>query len=203
MFVGIPLLYYTIANIFVTLFNKVLIQLINERKDWFLDELVSEMARRTSKVVSIPTLWRSLEICGITKKKVCINIICMSIIFLFEYLVITILFLNNKLEKAAKERSEILRANYILTIGTHYNPNQLIFLDESSKDERTLSRQYGYSLKNTRAIQKVVFLRGTRYTILPALSLDGILAVDIMVSSCNKERFCNFILTQVVSIYFI
>jgi hypothetical protein len=203
MFVGIPLLYYTIANIFVTLFNKVLIQLINERKDWFLDELVSEMARRTSKVVSIPTLWRSLEICGITRKKVCINIICMSIIFLFEYLVITILFLNNKLEKAAKERSEILRANYILTIGTHYNPNQLIFLDESSKDERTLSRQYGYSLKNTRAIQKVVFLRGTRYTILPALSLDGILAVDIMVGSCNKERFRNFILTQVVSIYFI
>jgi hypothetical protein len=203
MFVGIPLLYYTIANIFVTLFNKVLIQLINERKDWFLDELVSEMARRTSKVVSIPTLWRSLEICGITRKKVCINIICMSIIFLFEYLVITILFLNNKLEKAAKERSEILRANYILTIGTHYNLNQLIFLDESSKDERTLSRQYGYSLKNTRAIQKVVFLRGTRYTILPALSLDGILAVDIMVGSCNKERFRNFILTQVVSIYFI
>lgn len=179
-----------------------MIQLINERKDWFLDELVSEMARRTSKVVSIPTLWRSLEICGITRKKVCINIICMSIIFLFE-LVITILFLNNKLEKAAKERSEILRANYILTIGTHYNPDQLIFLDESSKDERTLSRQYGYSLKNTRAIQKVVFLRGTRYTILPALSLDGILALDIMVGSCNKERFCNFILTQVVSIYFI
>ena len=81
MFVGISLLYSTIANIFVTLFNKVLIQLINERKDWFLDKLVSEMARRTSKVVSIPTLWRSLEICGITRKKVCINIICMSIIF--------------------------------------------------------------------------------------------------------------------------
>lgn len=77
----------------------------------------------------------------------------------------------------------------------------MIFLDESSKDERTLSRQYGYSLKNTRAIQKVVFLRGTRYTLLPALSLDGILAVDIMIGSCNKERFCNFILTQVVSMF--
>jgi hypothetical protein len=70
----------TIANIFVIL-NKILIQLINERKDWFLDELVSEMARRTSKVVSISTLWRSLEICGITRKKVCINIIFISIIF--------------------------------------------------------------------------------------------------------------------------
>ncbi|RIA84060.1 hypothetical protein C1645_832804, partial [Glomus cerebriforme] len=68
------------------------------------------------------------------------------------------------LEKAAKERSEMLRVNYILTIGTYYNSEQLIFLDKSSKDERILSRQYGYSFKNTRAIQKVVFLRGTRYT---------------------------------------
>jgi hypothetical protein len=46
--------------------------LINERKDWFLDELVAEMARKTSKIVSISTLWRSLEYCGITRKKVCL-----------------------------------------------------------------------------------------------------------------------------------
>ncbi len=32
-----------------------------------------------------------------------------------------IFILNNKLEKAAKERSEMLRANYILTIRTYYN----------------------------------------------------------------------------------
>ena len=94
----------------------------------------------------------------------------------------------------------MLRADYILTIGIYYNPDQLIFLDESSKDERTLSRQYGYSFKNTPVIQKVVFLREIRYTILLALSLDGILAVDIIVGSCTKERFCNFILSQVVSI---
>ncbi|GES88364.1 hypothetical protein SCP_1202740 [Rhizophagus clarus] len=81
---------------------------------------------------------------------------------------------------------------------TYYNLDQLIFLDESLKNEQTLSRQYGYLLKNTCAIQKVVLLRGTRYTILSAFSLDGILAVDIIVGSCNKERFCNFILTQVL-----
>jgi len=93
----------------------------------------------------------------------------------------------------------LLRADYIYTIGTEYQVEQLIFLDESAKDERTLSRHYGYSFKNQVVSQKVVFLRGVRYTILPALTLDGFIACDIMKGSCSKERFCTFVLSQVVS----
>jgi len=95
----------------------------------------------------------------------------------------------------------LLKADYIYTIGTEYRAEQLIFLDESAKDERTLSRHYGYSYKNQVASKKVVFLRGIRYTILPALTLDGFIACDIMKGSCSKERFCTFILSQVVSIF--
>ena len=97
----------------------------------------------------------------------------------------------------------MLRANYILTIKTYYNSDQLIFLDKSLKDDRTLSRQYEYSLKNTPIIQKVVFLKETRYTILLALSLDSILIVNIMVDSCNKDRFYNFILSHIISIVYL
>jgi len=93
-----------------------------------------------------------------------------------------------------------LRGHYIMTVGSHFQPEQLIFLDESAKDERTPCRQYGYSPRNKRAIKKVVYIRGTRYTILPAMSLDGIIALDIMQGSCNKERFFNFILAKVVSL---
>jgi len=50
--------------------------------------------------------------------------------------------------------------HYLAIIGEKYTRNQLIFLDESAKDERSLSRLYGYSLKNTRAQKKVVFVRG-------------------------------------------
>jgi hypothetical protein len=88
-----------------------------------------------------------------------------------------------------------------MNIGMYFQPEQLIFIDESAKDERTSCRQYGYSSRNQPAIKKVVFLRGTRYTILPALSLDGIIALDIMEGSCNKEKFRNFILSKVVSFY--
>jgi hypothetical protein len=46
----------------------------------------------------------------------------------------------------------------------------------------------------------VVFIRGKRYTLLPALSLDGIIAVDIMEGSCTKEKFKEFVIFQVVHI---
>jgi hypothetical protein len=154
----------------------VLKSLVKDKIDWYLDELVHEMEQRTGKLVSVPTLWRSLQFCGITRKKI---------------------------QKAAKERSETLRGVYLYNIGMDYTAEQLIFIDESSKDERTLTRLYGYSSVNTRAEKSVVFIRGKRYTILPALSLEGFIAVDIMEGSCDKERFQTFILTQLVNIFII
>jgi len=75
----------------------------------------------------------------------------------------------------------------------------LIFIDESAKDERSLSRLYGYSPRNIRTHKKVVFVRGKRYTILPALTLEGFVAVDIFEGSCDRKRFVDFILDKVVN----
>jgi hypothetical protein len=76
-------------------------------------------------------------------------------------------------------------------------------LDEAAKDERSLSRIYGYSLRNTHAEKKVVFVRDKRYTILPALTLQGFIAIDILEGSCTKERFKNFVISDVVKLIFI
>src|SRR5271154_1382136 len=111
------------------------------------------MEQRVGKLVSIPTLWRSLQFCGLTRKKI---------------------------QKAAKERSEILRGFYLYNIGMNYTSEQLIFIDETAKDERTLTRLYGYSPINTKAQKSVVFIKEKHYTILPALSLEGFITVDIM-----------------------
>ncbi|GBB91264.1 hypothetical protein RclHR1_18430004 [Rhizophagus clarus] len=102
--------------------------------------------------------------------------------------------------KAALERNEIIRAHYLATIGEHYTRNQLIFLNESAKVERSLTRLYGYSPKNIRAQKKVAFIRGKRYTILPALTLEGFVAVDIFEGSCDRKKFVDFVLDQVVPI---
>jgi hypothetical protein len=105
------------------------------------------------------------------------------------------------LHKTAAERNELLRGAFIASIG-QYRIDQLVFMDESSKDERTMTRLYGYSKVNSRASKKVIFIRGKRYTLLPALTEQGIIAADIMEGSCTKERFKEFVVSQVVSTLF-
>ena len=100
------------------------------------------------------------------------------------------------MNKAAAERNELLRGAFIASIG-QYRTDQLVFMDESSKDERTMTRLYGYSKVNSRASKKVVFIRGKRYTLLPALTEQDIIAVDIMEGSCTKQRFKEFVISQV------
>jgi len=48
----------------------ILRNLVKEKVDWYLDELVYEMECLTGKRSSISTLWRSLQYLGITRKKV-------------------------------------------------------------------------------------------------------------------------------------
>ncbi|PKB97569.1 hypothetical protein RhiirA5_432881 [Rhizophagus irregularis] len=43
------------------------------------------------------------------------------------------------LQKAAKERSELLRSVPMYKIGSEFKPEQLVFIDEMSEDERTLT----------------------------------------------------------------
>ena len=48
----------------------ILRNLVREKVDWYLDELVYEMECLTGKRASIAALWRSLQYLGITRKKV-------------------------------------------------------------------------------------------------------------------------------------
>ena len=48
----------------------VLQNLVKDKVDWYLDELVYEMENLTGKRASILALWRSLNYLGITRKKV-------------------------------------------------------------------------------------------------------------------------------------
>ncbi|RIB04276.1 hypothetical protein C2G38_2222809 [Gigaspora rosea] len=61
---------------------------------------------------------------------------------------------GNSLHKAAKKHNELLQSAFMAQIGSQYKSNQLVFLDKSLKDECTISQGYGYSVMNTRAVQK-------------------------------------------------
>ena len=80
-----------------------------------------------------------------------------------------------------------------------WDPEMLMFTDESAKDERTSFRRYGWSLLGTQCVSRVVFVRGVRYSILPILTLDGLITWDIIEGPITAERFVRFIREMVVS----
>jgi len=55
------------------------------------------------------------------------------------------------LHKEAYEQNELLRNAFMILIENNYKSDQLIFMDEFSKDERSLSCGYEYSEINTHA----------------------------------------------------
>ena len=79
------------------------------------------------------------------------------------------------------------------------DPNMLMFGDEASKDERTSARRRGWSLRGSRCVQRKCFVRGQRYSILPILTLDGIIAYDIIEGSVTSDRFLQFLQELVVN----
>jgi hypothetical protein len=81
-----------------------------------------------------------------------------------------------------------------------YTPEELGFIDETSKDERTVGRRYGRSKKGTCCAKKQPFVRGRRTSTEALLSLDGIIACTAVEGSMTKERFLTFLELNVVRI---
>ncbi|KAF7361583.1 DDE-3 domain-containing protein [Mycena sanguinolenta] len=97
------------------------------------------------------------------------------------------------LTRKAIERSALKHARYTFHVGLYYLPYQLVFVDESSCDRCTSYRGKAWAIIGQRAVRKAFFVRGKRYSVLPAISLDGILWVDIVEGSFNSESFEQFI----------
>ncbi|KAG2078484.1 hypothetical protein BDR04DRAFT_1086839 [Suillus decipiens] len=76
------------------------------------------------------------------------------------------------------------------------DPDMLMFGDEVAKNKHTLDQQMGYSARGTRYVQSRPFVRGTRWSILPILTLDGIITHDN--GSVTSKRFVEFLRELVV-----
>ncbi|KAF5337894.1 hypothetical protein D9611_014776 [Ephemerocybe angulata] len=142
-----------------------LLRVIKHRPDWFLDEL--QMLLQTNRFVAVhfTTIYRALERARVSRKK---------------------------LKKIAAERDEEKRANFIRRMA-QYTPEQLGFLDEVSKDERTGSRRFGRAGLGARAVKKGVFIRGRRFSAEGLLTIDGMVSNTVVEGSLTKRGFLNYL----------
>ena len=152
-----------------------LLQLVHDNPDYFLDELLHLLKTNRFILVHYTTVHRELERAGMSVKK---------------------------LKRIAQERNEERRAAFIEKVA-QYTPEQLGFLDEVSKDERTPSRRSGRSKKGRRAEKKQPFVRGRRTSTEALLTLDGIIAGTVVEGSMTKLMFLDYLEHNVVSSYFV
>lgn len=90
------------------------------------------------------------------------------------------------------ERDEILRRRWAIELCS-MTAEQLIFVDESAANERTMDRRMGWSPRGFPCRVQMPGKRSVRWSILPAISIDGYISWEIYQGSIDQERFNSFI----------
>jgi hypothetical protein len=161
--------------------------LIERTPDLYLHELKADLEENRGVSVDTSTVYRTLRRRGFTLKK------------------------NNFV---ASERVEEDRARYQIEVAENYHPEQLVFVDECAVNRLTARRPRGWAPDGCRSRRRDFFIRGTRYfyilgtqcspshtrsywiyrySILPALSLDGILHLAVEDRPYTAELFNSFV----------
>lgn len=154
---------------------KLIVALLNRRHCIYLDELQAEVYNIRGVTLSLPTLMRALHHFQYSHK-------CVS--------------------TRALERNDLIRSAFMNRIADQVpNPDMLIFIDEAARNRRASARAKGWSLVGRRCVQRRHFIRGQRFSILPILTLDGIITYDIIPGSVNSDRFVQFLRELVVRLF--
>jgi transposase len=100
--------------------------------------------------------------------------------------------------KRAKEQSDPLRRVYLARVAQHYTANQIVALDESACNERTGDRKYGWSPINTPVELSYSFKRSERWSILPAMTINGYMSYKVFQGAITSELMEEFLEYQVL-----
>lgn len=110
----------------------------------------------------------------------------------------------------AAQRDEEGRTNYQIHMTTTYRADQLVFVDEAACNRATTKRGWAWAPIGEQARRHDVYIRGIkcvyisgiderpysgffRYSVLPALSLSGVLHLDVLAGSYKARDFNSFI----------
>jgi hypothetical protein len=106
------------------------------------------------------------------------------------------------LQKVAAEQDKELQGLWEADMAQYTDPDVFVALDESAIDDHTIQWHFGRSPAGIPCVRHAAFLQGTCYSVLPALTTEGIIALDIFEDSVTKDRFLAFIQDQVVSYFY-
>ena len=142
-----------------------LFQLILRNPGIYLHELQHRLQEAYGVRVHVSTICRTLKSMGCTRQVI---------------------------RHVALQQSEAMRAKFMAEVSI-YDPSMLVWIDESGCDRRNSIRKYGYSVRGIRPVDHRILVRGTRYSAVPVMSVQGIHDVFLAEGSINGDRFEFFI----------
>ncbi|KAJ2927230.1 hypothetical protein H1R20_g9862, partial [Candolleomyces eurysporus] len=146
--------------------------LVKRNHSIYLDEIQDELWEKRGVNVSIATLHRTLR---------CLN------------------YTHKRVSAEAWERNEEHRNIFLsLVADIVTDPHQLMFVDEAARNQRTSNQTRGWALRGNKCIQRRYFVWGQRYSILPILTVEGIITQDIIHGSVTSQLFVQFLKDQVI-----
>jgi len=101
-------------------------------------------------------------------------------------------FSRQKLRMVAAQQDDDLRAKFACDVAS-YEPEMLVFLDETGCDRRNSLRKYGYSLRGKPAMSKKLLVRGERVSAIAFMSVNGILDLKVVAGNVNGEIYTDFV----------
>ena len=78
------------------------------------------------------------------------------------------------------------------------DPSMFMFADESAVDQQATAQKQGWAPLTSCCVQRQCFIRGQRYSLLPILTLDGLITFKIFEGSVTSEQFVDFLKKFVV-----
>lgn len=141
-----------------------ILHLVLSRPGIYLHEIQTELLQLMGADVSASSLCRFLSHIGYTRQK---------------------------LKYAALQRDKQLRSQFVSDVSL-YDPNMLIFLDESGSDRRDCLRKYGYSPRGKPPTCHKLLVRGEHISLIAFMSTAGILDFRVVHGSVNGEVFYDF-----------
>lgn len=138
----------------------------------YLEEIQQELFDITGRWVHVSTICRTVKKHGFTRKTV---------------------------QSIALQQSESKRIQFMSEISL-FDPDMLIWIDETGSTRRNNIRTFGYSLRGTRPRTHILRVSGERLSAIPVMTTRGIEDVYVCTGSVNGDVFEQFLCQCVLPI---
>ena len=137
-----------------------------------MSEIQEKPQEEFGVVVSAPTICRTLKLMGCSRRVI---------------------------RHVALQRSDALRAQFMSKISV-YEPEMIIWIDESGCDRRNSFRKFAYTLRGIPPQDCRLLIRGTRYSAITAATVKGVHDVQLVEGSVDGNKFEEFVRSSLLPV---